>query len=122
MKKIKGVYKIFSIGHYLKDKCKFVNIKVPDEIVSIEREPCKLVNDIDICNEFKEHDYDEMKDKLICQKSVNTSLNLPNPYFTRARMVIYKYFIIMMIFSIKLVIKETMYQLNISLNKKLKGT
>jgi len=85
MKKIKGVYKIFSIGHYLKDKCKFVDIEVPDEMVNTEREPCKLINDIDIYSQFQEHDYDVMKDKLVCQKSVNTSLNLPNPYFTRAK-------------------------------------
>ena len=71
-------------------------------MVNTEREKCKLINDIDICSEFQEHDYDVMKDKLVCQKSTNTSLNLPNPYFTRAKnMVTYRYFIIMMIFSIK---------------------
>ena len=85
MKKIRGIYKIFSIGHYLKDKCKFVDIEVPDEMVNIKKDKYKLINDIDICSQFKEHSYYEMKDKLICQKSVNTSLNLPNPYFSRAK-------------------------------------
>ena len=54
-------------------------------MVNTERVPCKLINDINIYSEFQEHDYDVMKDKLVCQKSVNTSLNLPNPYFTRAK-------------------------------------
>ena len=85
MKKINGVYKIFSIGSYIKERSKFIDVDIPKEYINMEETIYEIKNDINIHKQLDNKTYDEMINNLDYKYSAQSTLNIPTPFFTRTK-------------------------------------